>query len=117
MSIQPGYDFTVYYVADLDKSLDFFLKLGFEDVVGAGGPGFHQIRGKAGSLDFGISQAGKETPSAGTIELYYKVNDIEVARQAVLAKGVEASPIMKMPFGTIFQTKSPDGNSVYLMQE
>jgi len=117
MSNQPGYDFTIYYVADLEKSLDFFVKLGFVNLPGEGGPGFCQLRGKAGSLDFGLSEVKAQTPPAGTIELYYKVSDIEEARTAVLANGVEASSIMKMPFGTIFQVKSPDGNSLYLMQE
>lgn len=113
----PSLDFTVYYVADLEASFDFFKDaLGFAHVPDGDGPGFRQFADGAGN-GFGLSQASERTPAAGEVRLYYKTTDIAVLRDHWTTKGIAASPIVALPFGKVFEIVTPDGYTLTALEE
>ena len=109
-------DFVLFYVSDLKASLDYYTEqLGFDRVPAQDAPGFHYLTRGQG-VDFGLSQASAQTRAPGTVELYFKTGDASGLRAALTGKGVEATPIAHMPFGTIFTMYSPDGNPLTMLQ-
>jgi catechol 2,3-dioxygenase-like lactoylglutathione lyase family enzyme len=116
MSSAPPLDFVLFYVADLPAASGYFTdKLGFARVTEQEGPGFHYLTSGQG-VDFGLAQAGAETPAPGTVELYFKTADISALRAMLADRGVEATPIERRPFGAIFTVHSPDGNLLTMLQ-
>jgi catechol 2,3-dioxygenase-like lactoylglutathione lyase family enzyme len=116
MPSAPPLDFVLFYVSDLAATSSYFTdKLGFARVAEQEGPGFHYLTSGKG-VDFGLSQAGAETPAPGTVELYFKTADVGALRATLAERGVEATPIAHRPFGTIFSVRSPDGNLLTMMQ-
>lgn len=115
-TVVPALDFVVFYTADMQQSLDFFTKLGFQYIPEESGPNFKYLKGAAGSPAFGLVLAGEKTPSAGTAEVYFKSYALEALREDVTGKGVEASPILHPPFADIFNVTTPDNLSVVMMR-
>ena len=117
MATTVAINFVVFYVSDLKASLTYFTDtLGFAHVPEQDAPAFHFLTGGAGGIDFGIAQAGPQTPPAGTAELYVKTNDLKGLRDAVIGRDVEATPIEQRPFGTIFTVHTPDGYPLIMME-
>jgi catechol 2,3-dioxygenase-like lactoylglutathione lyase family enzyme len=81
-------------VSDVDRAKDFYKRLGFrEDIDVAGGNGYRAVQltppGSACSIIFG---KGVTSAKPGTLDrLVLAVQDIEAARAALRAQGVEAS--------------------------
>jgi len=116
MANTAALDFVVFYVSDLDRSLAYFTEvLGFAEVPEESGPGFKFLSG-AGGISFGLSQVSEQTPPAGTYDLYIKVGDVQGAREQVVARRAEATPIAERPFGSIFTVHTPDGVPLTLFQ-
>ena len=116
MAATATLDFVTFYVSDLTKSLAYFTDvLGFTHVPEESAPGFQFMTGDGG-ISFGLMLAGAQTPAAGTHALYVKVADIHAQRAAVMAKGVEASPIEQRPFGAISTVHTPDGTPLILFE-
>ena len=91
MSSAPPLDFVLFYVSDLPAASSYFTdKLGFARVAEQEGPGFHYLTSGKG-VDFGLSQAGVETPAPGTVELYFKTAEIAALRATLTERGVEAT--------------------------
>jgi catechol 2,3-dioxygenase-like lactoylglutathione lyase family enzyme len=104
----PALNYVVFYVANLDDSYRFFGEtLGFTHQPEGDAPGFRQFDG--GGMGIGLSQVREGTPPPGAVELYLKADDLPALREAWLANGVEAGPIVQMPFGKIFEIATPDG--------
>jgi catechol 2,3-dioxygenase-like lactoylglutathione lyase family enzyme len=116
MSAQtPKLDFAMLYVSHIDDAYAYFTqKLGFQPVPEESGPNFRYLRGDGG-LDFALSQATPESAPAGSVHLYFKTPDLEGTRETYTQHGVEATPIMHMPFGSIFNVDAPDKHLVTIM--
>src|SRR5215216_5137107 len=116
MAATPSLDFVTFYVSDMTKSLAYFTDvLGFAHVPEQDGPGFHFLTGDGG-INFGLAQAGEQTPAAGTTALFVKVADIHAQRAVIAGKGVEVTPIEQRPFGAIFTVHTPDGSPLTLFE-
>jgi catechol 2,3-dioxygenase-like lactoylglutathione lyase family enzyme len=112
MAQTPALDFIVLYISDLDAALSFFTEtLGFERVVEGDGPTFRQLKGNGGA-EFGLLQAGPETPPVGTVALYAGVSDLRSLHDQLAERGAAVGPVEVRPFGTIFTTPAPDGISL-----
>jgi catechol 2,3-dioxygenase-like lactoylglutathione lyase family enzyme len=117
MASTPSLNFVVFYVSDLKRSLAYFADvLGFTHVPQEDGPTFHFLTGGADGISFGLAQAGEQTPAAGTAELYVKTDDLAGRHAAITGKGIEATPIVQRPFGSIFVVHTPDGCPLTLME-
>src|SRR5689334_8811996 len=116
MATTSALDFVVFYVSDLERSLAYFTEvLGFADVPEEGGPGFKFLSG-AGGISFGRLQASAQPPAPGTAELYVKVGEVQGAREQVIGKRAEATPIVERSFGSNFTVHTPDGAPLILFQ-
>ncbi len=115
MSTQPTLDFVVINVSDIEASFHYYTEtLGFTSVSEQSGPKFRYLQGAPGGIDFGLNQADEQHP-AGLVEIYFKTHELEGLRTELVAKYVEASPIMHPPFGDIFTVPSPDGESLTML--
>jgi predicted enzyme related to lactoylglutathione lyase len=110
-------DFIVFYVSDLHDSLSYFTEiLGFTHDPALDEPNFRQLSDGVNPIGIGLVQASPETPAPGTLQLYLKTVDIGSLHAALTSKGVEATPIVQRPFGTIFTIHSPDGYPLTMLQ-
>ncbi|GHO88654.1 VOC family protein [Dictyobacter formicarum] len=117
MSTMPVLDFVVFYVSDLEESFAYFTeKLGFKPVPEQSGPVFRGLRGNEERIGFGLNLAGEDTPPAGTVELYFKTNDIAELHTTLTAKGAGTTSVVQMPFGSIFGVQSPDQHALVMLQ-
>ncbi len=112
----PALNYVVLYVSDLEASRELYKKLGFVHMVSEDGPGFCQFNGGADGILFGLVQTNEHSPAAGVNELYLKTPNIAAMREVVTSKGVEAGPIMEMPFGKIFAVNSADNHPVMVIE-
>jgi hypothetical protein len=107
----PALNFVIFYVAEIEESYRFFKEtLGFADMPEASGPNFRQFDGGAG-MGFGLLAADEQSP-AGAVDLYLKAENLEALRASWVAHGVAATPIVRMPFGPIFEITTPDGRKL-----
>lgn len=110
MATTPALNFAIFYVSDLEESLKFFTKqLGLEHDPSQDAPDFRGFKAPAGSLPFGLTSATNETPPAGTIEVYFRTNDLDGVHDALAKKGVKTTEIRTLYFGSIFGVAAPDG--------
>ena len=116
MSAQtPTLDFAMLYVSNIDDAFDYFTqKLGFQFIPEESAPTFRYLRGDGG-IDFALHQATSETPSAGSVHLYFKTLDLEGTHTAYTQRGVQATSIMQLPFGSVFNVDAPDSLLVTLL--
>jgi predicted enzyme related to lactoylglutathione lyase len=105
--IASKFDYVVFYVADLEASTRFFSEvLGLERDSSQDEEGFRAFSGE--TLNFGLAQTKEELPPAGTIQVYFRPANLEGLREEVAAKGGKVSPLLTLPFGTIFNVPAPD---------
>ncbi|GCE07191.1 VOC family protein [Dictyobacter aurantiacus] len=117
MFTMPVLDFVVFYVSDLEESCKYFTEaLGFKANPEQSGPTFRGLIGNEQRIGFGLSLVGENTPPAGTIELYFKPDDINELHTALTARGAGTTPIVQMPFGHIFGVQSPDKHALVMLQ-
>jgi catechol 2,3-dioxygenase-like lactoylglutathione lyase family enzyme len=108
----------VIAVADVDRAKEFYTGLGWRlDVTP---PGVVQLtpHGSGCSVQFG---PGLTSAAPGSAKSYLVVNDIEQARAALVAAGVEVSEIAglgpeRRSYGPRATFADPDGN-IWLLQE
>ncbi|HEX2909635.1 MAG TPA: VOC family protein [Chloroflexia bacterium] len=111
-------DFVVFYVSDLDASQELFAgKLGLTHFPQGDETNFRQFISPEGGISYGLALGGPQSRPAGEIAIYFKVADIEAERAKIVANGVEATPVVQMPFGKIFSVKSPDGHILTMLEE
>ena len=107
-------------VADVDRAKAFYVdRLGFVadvDVTPAPGVRFVQVTppgsGCSISLTSGVPHLSETAP--GTVRgLHLVVEDVERARQELLDRGVEVSPVEDVGGGVLYAWfRDPDGNSL-----
>jgi catechol 2,3-dioxygenase-like lactoylglutathione lyase family enzyme len=118
MSTIPAIGFVVFYVSDIEESFTYFTeKLGFKPVPGQSGPIFRALIGNEEKIGYGLNLVSEDTPPAGTVELYFKTDDIGELHTSLTAKEAGAMPIVQMPFGSIFNVQTPDKHALVMWQE
>lgn len=117
MSTMPVLDFVVFYVSDIDESFAYFTeKLGFTPIPEQSGPVFRTLSGNEEKIGFGLNLVSAETPPAGTVELYFKTNDLEELHTTLTAKGAGTTSIVQLPFGSVFNVQTPDKHALVMLQ-
>jgi catechol 2,3-dioxygenase-like lactoylglutathione lyase family enzyme len=117
-------------VSDVERAQEFYKKLGWRQDVTPPGSGVFQFtpQGSACSIQFGKSLTSAAPGSAQ--RTYLIVSDIETARNALVAVGIEVSEIFhfgpkgpvggpdpkRQSYGSLASFSDPDGNS-WLLQE
>jgi catechol 2,3-dioxygenase-like lactoylglutathione lyase family enzyme len=118
MSTIPVLDFIVFYVSDLDESLAYFTeKLGFKATPEQQGPVFRGLSGNEEKIGFGLNLAGNDTPPAGTVELYFKTDNLTELHTTLTAKDAGTTSIVRMPFGSTFNIQTPDKHALVMLGE
>jgi len=118
MPSTPAIDFIVFYVSDLETSLAYFTqKLGFSHDPAQNTPVFRNLVDGQSSIGFGLVQATEATPKPGSVELYFKTDDLAGLRSSYIGKGIEPTAIAHQPFGSIFSVHPPDGHLVTMLSE
>jgi catechol 2,3-dioxygenase-like lactoylglutathione lyase family enzyme len=112
----PALDFIVFYVSDLDESFAYFTeKLGFTHDGEQNGPVFRGLKGGDEKIGYGLNLASEQTPPAGTVELYFKTDDLEGLHTTLTAKGAGTTPIIQLPFGSVFNVHTPDQHALVML--
>jgi catechol 2,3-dioxygenase-like lactoylglutathione lyase family enzyme len=118
MPSTPAIDFIVLYVSDLEASLAYFTQeLGFGHDPAQNTPEFRNLVDGQRNIGFGLVQATEATPKPGSVELYFKTDDLEGLRSSYISKGIEPTAIVHQPFGSIFSVQPPDGLMVIMLGE
>jgi catechol 2,3-dioxygenase-like lactoylglutathione lyase family enzyme len=118
MSTMPVLDFVVFYVSDIEESFAYFTeKLGFKPIPEQSGPIFRALIGNEEKIGYGLNLANEETPPAGTVELYFKTDDIGELHTSLTAKEAGTTPVVQRPFGSIFSVQTPDRHALVMLQE
>jgi predicted enzyme related to lactoylglutathione lyase len=118
MSTIPAIGFVVFYVSDIEASFTYFTeKLGFKPVPEQSGPIFRSLIGNDANIGYGLNLVSEETPPAGTVELYFKTDDIDALHTSLTAREAGAAPIVQMPFGRIFNVQTPDKHALIMWQQ
>lgn len=129
-SVDMKLEVVVIPVADVDRSEQFYRKLGWRQDVTPPGSGVYQFtpHGSAASVQFGGSLTS--APPGSAQRTYLIVSDIASARDALIANGVEVSEIFHLgpngpldgpdpdhgTYRSLALFSDPDGNS-WLLQE
>lgn len=107
-------------VSDVDRAKEFYVdKVGFvadQDNVVAEDLRFVQVTppGSACSIAFGRGLSDAEPGSVRGLQVV--VDDADAAREHLLARGVEASPVEDFPWGRFTGFADPDGNQWSVQQ-
>ncbi len=112
----PVLDFIVFYVSNLDESFAYFTeKLGFKHDSEQNGSVFRGLHGSDEKIGYGLNLASAETPPAGTVELYFKTDDLEGLHTTLTANGAGTTHIMQLPFGSVFNVHTPDRHALVML--
>jgi catechol 2,3-dioxygenase-like lactoylglutathione lyase family enzyme len=118
MSTIPAIGFVVFYVSDMEQSVAYFTeKLGFKPIPGQSGPIFRGLAGSDENIGYGLNLVSEDTPPAGTVELYFKTDNLEELYNSFSAKNAGTTSIMQFPFGSVFNVKTPDKHALVMWQE
>lgn len=117
----PTLHFVLFYVSDLEQSLKFFTDtLGLEHDPQQDAPDFRGFKLPAGSLPFGLTPVSEDAPPGsprpGSIEVYFKTDDLEGTHSALTDKGVKTTDIVHRYFGSIFGIAAPDGTPMTMLR-
>ena len=97
---------TIVYVTDMDRSIEFYERLGFV-VDYRGGPVWTAFRGTDGMLAL---HAADELPPSGRVALSLVAGDtLEEIVERLAEHDIDASPIEAQPFGRSTVVRDPDG--------
>ncbi len=108
MSIKPTFGFVLEYVTDVEAAQRFYVDvLGLE--VERMHPVFIQFKNFALASD--SSQSGSREP-----EMYWLVDDADVAFQEFSQKTEIIMPLKQTPYGKVFGIKDPAGQPLYLLE-
>lgn len=114
----PAIGFVIFYVSDMEQSLAYFTeKLGFKLIPEQSGKIFSFLAGSDKNIGYGLNLVGENTPPAGTVELYFKTDNLEALYNSLTAKNAGTTPIMQFPFGSVFNVKTPDKHALVMWQE
>lgn len=107
-------------VSDVDRAITFYRdQVGFvldHDHKVHDGLRFVQFTppGSACSITFGTGIT--DTPPGSVAGLQIVVSDVEAAREQLISRGVDVTPVDDQPWGRFVQFADPDGNRWALQQ-
>ena len=108
MNSKPRFGFVLEYVTDVEAAKRFYVEvLGLE--VERYHPAYVQFSNFAIASD--ESMSGSREP-----EVYWLVEDADVAYHELLGKAEVVMPLKQMPFGKVFGIKDPAGQPLYLLE-
>jgi len=116
MSVKAGYATPIYHVAEIEKSLEFYARLGFTTVFVQGKPaGYARMECSGGAIAFLLAEKEHPiNPTAQGVLLYMYTPDLAGLHEQLVASGVTVSKIgypEYMPRGE-FNLDDPDGYHV-----
>jgi catechol 2,3-dioxygenase-like lactoylglutathione lyase family enzyme len=115
MTSKAQFAFALEYVSDMDASRRFFTDvLGLE--VDRGAPTFVQFKAGNGASYAIASDEAMDGNKDRLPELWWTVEDAELAFREMSGKAEVALPLRQMPFGTCFGIKDPAGQVHYLLE-
>ncbi|SRR5258708_5366720 len=119
MASTPALDFLIIYVSDLEESLKYFTEtIGLKHDPRQDSPNFRGFIHEGG-IGFGLALVDAEiSPEArqpGTIEIYFKTDNLEGMHAALADKGAHPTEIAQRPFGSFFSIPAPDGHLVTML--
>lgn len=113
MTATPRFGFALEYVSDVEAVKRFYV-----DVLGLAvereHPTFVQFKDRAGA-NFAIA-SDESLGGRGELELYWLVDDAEVAFRELSGKAEVVVPLRQMPFGKVFGINDPAGQPRYLLE-
>jgi predicted enzyme related to lactoylglutathione lyase len=106
-------------VTDVDRAKEFYVRAGFvadHDHSVSDEVRFVQLTppGSACSIALGAGLTSMEPGSLDNLQMV--VADADVARAALVARGVEVSEVEELPWGRFVHFSDPDGNGWHLQQ-
>jgi len=107
----------IFDVKDVQKSIDFYTRLGFEQTIVRGHDGSKAISSKNNPdwATFSYQGLNLHLMRIGTDMMNFQVPDIEATREALSSRGLDHKPAG--PHDTGITLMDPDGNVVYIMPE
>lgn len=113
MTTKPRFGFALAYVSEVEAAKRFYVDvLGLE--VEREHPTFIQFRDRAGA---GFAIASDEPlGGGGEPELYWLVDDAEVAYRELSQRAEVSLSLKKVPFGKVFGPNDPAGQPRYLVE-
>jgi predicted enzyme related to lactoylglutathione lyase len=106
-------------VADIDRAKDFYVKAGFvaeHDHRVSDELRFVQLTPPGSACSISLT-SGAHKMEPGSLEgLQLVVADVEAARAALTARGIEVSEVQDFPWGRFVFFSDPDGNSWAVQQ-
>jgi predicted enzyme related to lactoylglutathione lyase len=107
-------------VSDVDRAKDFYAeRVGFSvdnDVTVKEGLRFVQLTPPGSGCSISIGEGLTEMAPGSLEGLQLVVDDIEVAREELVGRGLEVSEIKDFPWGRFVFFSDPDGNSWAVQQ-
>jgi hypothetical protein len=114
----PALGFALMWVDDVDVSCRYLSEqLGLVREPGGDGEGFRQFAAGSGGIGFGLIATGPQGPQAGAVRFYFYTPDVEELRATLTERTVAVGEIQHMPFGTIFDVPSPNGEPPMTMMQ
>lgn len=114
----PVLGFALMWVDDVDASCRYLSEqLGLTRAPEGDGEGFRLFAAGPGGVGFGLIATGEQGPQAGTTKLYFYTDNLQALRAAQQGRGVAVGEIRRMPFGTIFDVPSPNGEPPLTMMQ
>src|SRR5258708_21734009 len=102
----------------MEEWVEYFNReLGFSQEQDQNCPELRNLVDGQRNIGFGLVQATEATPKPGSVELYFKTDDLEGLRSSYISKGIEPTAIVHQPFGSIFSVQPPDGLLVLMLGE
>ncbi|HEY9256254.1 MAG TPA: VOC family protein [Stenotrophomonas sp.] len=108
MTTAAKFGFIVEYVQDIDASVTFYTQV----------LGLQVQRRHPTFVQFETFAIASDAPMGGgdRCELYWLVDDIELALGEISARTDVTLPLRELPFGRVFGIRDPDGRERYLLQ-
>lgn len=108
MTIRPRFGFVVEYVPDVEAAKRFY-----EDVVGLEVQRYHPT-----FVQFDTFAIAGDQPMTGSgePEMYWLVDDAEVAFKEMSNKATVKTPLQEMAFGKTFGIEDPAGRPIFMLE-
>lgn len=102
---------TIVYVTDMERSIEFYEKLGFE-VDYRGGPVWTAFQGDDGVLALHLVE---DMPEGSRVAVSLVApKPLEATVENLTDAGIEPSPIEEQPFGRSTVVRDPDGLAIQI---
>jgi catechol 2,3-dioxygenase-like lactoylglutathione lyase family enzyme len=108
MSITPRFGFIVEYVKDIEAAKRFYVEV----------MGLHIQRSHPTFVQFETFAIASDAPMGGEAEqeLYWLVDDAQMAFNDLSAKAETSLPLKQVPFGKVFGIRDHDGRPRYILE-